>query len=92
MPTHPVEHAKLIPWDVRPQHRNNFHLSMLRVAARIRAGELDSIRPVELDHHTSWRCELSELNAVVLYDPHTPDGFYLVPRRKGDDDIIRRPS
>jgi hypothetical protein len=29
--------------------------------------------------YASWLKELRELNAVVEYQPDTPDGFYLVP-------------
>jgi hypothetical protein len=40
----------------------------------------------------SWLREVKELGAVVLYDPDTPDGFYLVPRQERDTDIVRRPQ
>lgn len=81
--------SELIPWETRPEHRNNYNLAMLRVEARIREG-LD-VRDVDRKRHESWLRELMDLNAVVHYDPDTPDGFSLVPRLEGDDDLIRRP-
>ena len=81
---------QLIPWEVKTEHRHNYHLTMLRVEARKRAGL--ELRPTDVKRLKSWLDELSELNAVVLYDADTPDGFYLVPRKAGDGDLIREPG
>ena len=62
---------------------------MLRVEGRVRAGM--EIRPTDAERHATWRRRLDEMNAVVHYDPDTDEGFFYVPREKGDTDIIRRP-
>ncbi|QAY71708.1 hypothetical protein ET471_02775 [Xylanimonas protaetiae] len=81
---------QLIPWEVALQHRSNYNLAMLRVEARRRAG-LD-LRETDQRRLDSWLRHVAEVNAVVLYDPQTPDGFSLVPRETGDDDLIRQPT
>ncbi|WP_159793545.1 hypothetical protein [Puerhibacterium puerhi] len=82
----------VLPWlHVEPEHRHSYHLMMLRMEARRRAGE--ELREVDLGRLGSWLRNLEELNAVVLYDPETPDGFYLVPRLAQDGQgIARRPG
>lgn len=82
--------SALIPWDVRPQHRWSYHLMMLDIEVRLRAGV--EVGDIDRKRHASWLREVLEYNAVVLYDPDTPDGFYLVPRRAGDADRIRPPA
>ena len=80
---------ELIPWETKTEHRHAYPLTMLRFEARRRAGM--PLAEAEKRRLDSWLRELRELNAVVLYDPDTPDGFYLVPREEGDDDLIRQP-
>lgn len=80
----------LVPWEVHPRHLSQFYLDMLRCEEKRRQG-------VPLGSHearrlTDWIAYLGELNAVVAYDPSNPDGFALVPRSEGDDDLIRRPA
>ncbi|MEV7795896.1 hypothetical protein [Streptomyces sp. NPDC087512] len=80
----------LIPWAVKPEHRQLYPVAMLRVEGRRRAGmELDEDR---LNRLASWRAMLEEEDAVVHYDPDTAEGFFYVPREPQDDDIIRRPA
>lgn len=80
----------LIPWHVKYEHRWDYNLAMLRVEARRRAGH--SLRESDASKLESWRRKLDDLNAVVHYDPDTPEGFFYVPRERGDTDIIRRPK
>lgn len=80
---------ELIPWFVKNEHRWSYPLAMLRVEGRVRAGM--EIRPTDAERHATWRRRLDEMNAVVHYDPDTDEGFFYVPREKGDTDIIRRP-
>ncbi len=63
---------------------------MLDIEVRLRAGA--EVRDIDRKRHASWLSDVLEYNAVVLYDPDTPDGFYLVPRVAGDDDLIRLPD
>lgn len=79
----------LVPWEVNPRHLSQFYLEMLRCEEKRRQG-------VRLGAHearrlTEWIAYLGDLNAVVAYDPGNPDGFALVPRSEGDDDLIHRP-
>jgi hypothetical protein len=90
MPVPHVYDNELIPWKVRPEHRNNYHLAMLRVAARLRVSV--PLREADLRRYTAWRQEVAELNAVVEYRPDTPTGFHLVPRLAGDGDLVRPPA
>ncbi|GAB2474716.1 hypothetical protein [Xylanimonas ulmi] len=82
--------ADLIPWQVKEEHRGQYPLAMLRLESRRRASlPLSALEVRRLD---SWLGDLAERGVVVLYDPDTPDGFYLVPRAGRDDDVIRRPA
>lgn len=88
----PHPNDDVLPWlHVKPEHQHGYHLMMLRMEARRRGGE--ELREVDLGRLGSWLRNLQETNAVVLYDPHTPDGFYLVPRLVQDGQgIVRRPD
>jgi len=88
----PHPYADVLPWlHVEPEHRHSYHLSMLRLEARRRGGE--ELGEAHLGRLGSWLRELQEINAVVLYDPETPDGFYLVPRLARDGQgLVRRPD
>lgn len=81
---------ELIPWAVKPEHRNERPVVMLRVEARVRAGL--PITDAERSDLAYFREQLEEKRAVVHYDPDTERGFFYVPREAGDADIIRRPS
>jgi len=80
----------MIPWEVKPEHRWNYHVTMLRAAARREAGLSNNAQAeARLD---SWLATLSSGDRVVDYDPDSPDGFSLVPRREGvDTGLIREP-
>ena len=85
-----VRDDDLIPWFVKEEHRWAYPLAMLRAEARRRAGkELTEVDKGRLD---SWLAMLKEENAVVHYDPDTEEGFFYVPRREEDDDLIHRPK
>ena len=80
----------LIPWSVKPEHRWAYPVMMLRVEARRRAG-LDLTEDMQ-NRLDNWLARLEEDGTVVHYDPDTEDGFYYVPRRKEDTDLIREPE
>ncbi|MDO8152307.1 hypothetical protein [Isoptericola sp. b408] len=81
---------ELIPWAVDPRHRNSYHLAMLRVESRRRNGW--ELREVDASRLASWKRDVVALDAVVHYDPRTPDGFHLIPRESQDHDLIRQPT
>ncbi|MFF0448685.1 hypothetical protein ACFYT4_20100 [Streptomyces sp. NPDC004609] len=80
----------LIPWFVKEEHRWLYPLAMLRVEARRRDGR--TLTENDRSRLTSWQEMLTAQNAVVHYDPDTEEGFFYVPRRKDDVDLIRRPE
>ncbi len=80
----------LIPWFVTEKHRWAYPLAMLRVEARRRAGR--EIRDVDLARLTPWKQDLAEGGLVVHYDPDTEQGFFYVPARSEDTDLIRVPE
>ena len=79
----------LIPWLVTEKHRWAYPLAMLRVEARRRAGR--EIREVDLARLEPWKQDLVEGGLVVHYDPDTEQGFFYVPARPEDADLIRVP-
>lgn len=81
---------ELIPWDVKPEHRWHRYVALLRVEARRRAGR--ELRPRDAVAVENFLAELAEVDGVIYYDPETPEGFHVVRREPGDDDIIRRPK
>lgn len=85
-----VRNDELIPWYVKREHRHDYNVTMLRAEARRRAGK--PIAEMAAQRLESWKRKLEEANAVVHYDPDTEQGFFLVPRQKGDDDLIHRPK
>lgn len=82
--------GKAVPWTVAPQHKDQHLVRMLRVRHRKDQG-LTSAGPLERMYATFIR-QMEKDDAVVTYDPETPDGFYRVRRRPGVDDhpLIRR--
>jgi hypothetical protein len=81
---------ELIPWKVDKDHEYAYPLTMLRVEARIREGlPVSDASKVRLEN---FKRMLEEGNLVVQYEAGTPDGFYYVPRTKGDTDLIHRPD
>lgn len=81
----------LIPWRVKSVHSMNRHVRHLRWLSRRRRGlGLSDEESRRLD---AWLQKLETSNAVVHYDPDTPQGFWLVHREPSDgDDPIRRPE
>lgn len=82
----------LLPWHVRIEHAKNYNARMLRAEGRIRRlSKAKQKKDPDYERVESWKRKLDSLGAVVLYDPDTPAGFYLTPRLRSDDDLIRRP-
>lgn len=101
--TRNVRDDALTPWKVKDEHRHQYPPIMLRFEARLREeaqarerGE-EPKRPLsERDRKrlASWKQSLKtdEHDLVVHYDPDTEQGFFLVPRRPEDKDLIREPG
>ena len=93
-------YGDLIPWRVRPEHDHQHPITMLRLLARRRAGDLGGVSPARLAMLESWLQELHDKDLVVRYDerippnPASPTGGWAYVPRDGvrDDDVIRRPS
>ena len=86
-----LDHSALLPWLVRKEHRGAHHQRMLRLESTLRqGGEVDERNRRLLE---SWKKQLKAEDAVVHYQPDTPQGWFLVPRRPGvDTDLIRVPD
>ena len=82
--------ASLIPWRVGPKHRWAYPVIMLRVEARRRRG--DKLRPIDDQRLIAWLDGLKERDLVVHYDPEVEEGFFLIPRQPGDEDLIHEPE
>lgn len=87
-----IRYSSTVPWSpIKTEHNHHYALEMLRVAARIEAG--DKVPAARLDRFNSWERRLRESDAVVAYRYNSPDGFYYVPRRPEDGDgLIRIPD
>ncbi|WP_326554685.1 hypothetical protein [Micromonospora sp. NBC_01813] len=86
-----VRDSTLIPWAVKPEHRFDHILHMLRTEARRRGGH--PIPPARLKKLNGFLANLEAQDAVVHYDPDTEQGWWLVHRRpEVDTDIIRVPD
>jgi hypothetical protein len=80
----------LIPWAVEKKHRWKYPLMMLRTEGRKRAGlPLAESTATRLEH---WLEQMERDQTVVHYDPDTEEGFFYIPRRKTDKDLIRAPK
>jgi hypothetical protein len=81
----------LIPWMVAPEHRSLHTAAMLRLEARVRAGE--ELRGRNLDYWTSWRRRIDSPDEgpplVVTYVRESEDGWIYLARTPEDTDIIR---
>lgn len=86
-----VRNDDMIPWEVKEEHRYAHAINMLRAEARRREG-------AQLSHHMEtmlegWLRTLRRDDLVVDYQPDTPEGWRLVPRRKEiDKDLIHEPE
>lgn len=79
-----------VPWRVRMEHQNKYHLRMLRALARRDNGdELDEAEGSRLD---AWLAKMDEDDVVIYYDPVTSAGFFRIPRESVDGDgYVRQP-
>lgn len=83
-------YEEFIPWRVDGKHGTNKAVKMLRVAARLDAGE--DVSPQELARFETWRGDLREHDLVVTYDgPDDRIGFKYSRRQPGDRELIRPP-
>lgn len=83
-----VRYEDLIPWRVQMQHQKQYHLRMLRLEGRRRAGH--PLEPGQERRLQSWLDDLKLENAVIHYNPLREPGFHPVTRRDGiDTDLIR---
>lgn len=80
---------EFVPWRVREEHANDYPLVMLRIAARVAAGE---VLPLwQAKKYVSWVERLRSAGAVVHYEPTA--GWFYVPARPGiDTGLIRVPT
>lgn len=80
----------LVPWDdIRPEHIVKWDLNMLRrESVRRQGGKLTPGEELELNR---WLQRAREGNWVVAYRPDTKRGFWRVPRRHTDPDLVRLP-
>jgi hypothetical protein len=90
LPKRIVRDEDLIPWEVRPEHRYNHNVNMLRIEARRRRGI--EISELEASRLEGWKRRLEEDGAVIHYDPDTEKGFHRVARSKGDHELIHPPK
>lgn len=81
--TNRVRYEETIPWTVHIEHQHSIHLWMLRVHHRLTHG--GSVSEDERRRYAGWRRRLEESGSVIMYVPDSPDGFYPVPRRAGDE-------
>ena len=79
-----------MPWRLRPEHRAAEPARAIRMYARRERGE--KIDPEDLARLLRAEEHLHEVDGVFHYDPDTPEGWFVVPRRKGvDTGIFRDP-
>ena len=79
-------YTETLPWRVKAEHANQYPARMLRALGRREAGaKLPQAEAKRLD---SWLKDLDEDNAVIHYDPDTPQGFWRVARPKNNDGYI----
>ena len=84
-------YAEEIPWSpIRPEHKNQYPHSMLRLWARSKIGEkLTERQQRNLDNFTARH---KAAGTVVTYNPQG-GGFTAVPARPGiDEGLIRHPD
>lgn len=80
-------YADVLPWEVQTKDVGHRYARMLRLLGRRRAGgNLSRQEDSQLDRFLK---KLTEANAVVVYVPDSPEGFYAVPRIPEDTDVVR---
>lgn len=85
-------YADYIPWMVQGRHETNKAVRMLRIAARLEAGQTEGLDEKDLARFQSWREVLHEEDWVVGYDPSSEEGFFYYDREPGDLELIRPPK
>jgi len=91
IPRTTVQHARAIPWRLRPEHMWTHWARMLRAASREGAGR--PLTKTDARALTAFRKMLDDHDAVVYYDRDTTRGWWLLPRRAGVDlGLIREPT
>jgi hypothetical protein len=86
-----VRYDDSLPWDrILMKHNHHYAATMLRYHARKKRNlPLTEEQEARLE---SWLNRLKKEGAVVVYRPDSPDGFYYVPRRKGERGPVRKPD
>lgn len=90
-----ANHAKYVPWRMRPYHAGKMVHRRLVLYSRAQQGrDLDERERRMLD---DWMRFMDGDNSLgvplsVHYDPNDDDGFWFEPRREGDHDYISPPS
>jgi hypothetical protein len=80
----------LSPWDdIRPEHIDKWDIAMLRRESfRRQGGKLDPDAEADLNR---WLQSARDGNWVIAYRRDTKRGFWRVPRRATDPDLVRLP-
>lgn len=82
---------ELIPWRIQMRHQKHFFVRMLRLEGRRRSG--GELKPEDERRLDDFIEELRENGAVIHYNPdYGTEGFYAVPARPVDTDLIRVPE
>ena len=82
---------KALPWTLRPEHRQLEPARVIRWHARVERGE--ELDPADRVRYDRAMKRLQDDRVVIHYDPDTPQGWFVLPRREGIDlGIIREPD
>ena len=91
LPRRVARDIELIPWEIRPEHRQAYPLWALRAEARLRSGL--PMKLSALERLAAWKDRMYADGLVIHYDPATEQGWWLLPRRPGiDAGLIREPG
>lgn len=85
-----IRDDNLLPWLVQERHRYLYGAQMLRCVARMRAGYPVPARQARRVNNLITRLKREGL--VIDYRPDTVKGWFYVPARPIDTDIIRVPD
>lgn len=84
---------RMLPWHMKPEHRNMSIPRSLRLAERIQRGETEDMPDYLRQTGEGFIRKLEELDAVIHYDPDVEPYWFRVPRRHGiDRGLIREPD
>lgn len=82
---------RAMPWKLRSEHLQTEPARVIRWHARVERG--DPLSPADRVRYERAVEHLKENNLVFHYDPSAPQGWFLVPRRKGIDlGLVREPE